>query len=130
MDRVRCFHRFFVGGFTDLDNLADIEIAATHDLPVMICGESGTGKEGVAEHIHHRRAQEIARSKGVIPDLTRFGPINCAAIPEALFESELFGHERGAFTGASAQRVGIIEANDGGTIFLDEVGDIPLSVQI
>lgn len=87
---------------------------------IMILGESGTGKELVAHAIHRNGSD--AGSPLVV--------INCAAVPEALFESELFGHKRGAFTGAVADKRGIFEQADGGTLFLDEVGDIPLSVQV
>lgn len=129
-DRVHCLYDLFAQGFTDLDNLADIEIAATHNLPVMIVGESGTGKEGIAKHIHRRWAQErILFEKGARTVLDQFTAINCAAIPETLLESELFGHERGAFTGAATRRIGKFEELNGGTIFLDEIGDMPLSTQ-
>lgn len=89
-------------------------------LPVLITGESGTGKELVAQAIHQRSTR-----KG-----QAFVAINCGAIPETLLESELFGYERGAFTGAVQQKKGRIEYADGGTLFLDEIGDIPLSLQV
>jgi DNA-binding NtrC family response regulator len=89
------------------------------DVPVLIQGESGTGKELVANAIYNLSSRK---------DKT-FIKINCAAIPENLFESELFGYEKGAFTGASVTRKGKFEFADGGTIFFDEVGDIPVSIQ-
>lgn len=101
-----------------------IDRIAALDLPVLIQGESGTGKELVAQHIHARMA--------VLPGARRDLPlvaINCAAIHEGLLESELFGHEAGAFTGAHKRHHGVFEQADGGVLFLDEIGDMPLSVQ-
>ncbi|UCF18651.1 MAG: sigma-54-dependent Fis family transcriptional regulator, partial [Gemmatimonadota bacterium] len=86
---------------------------------VLLCGETGTGKEVLARAVH----QHSQRAEGP------FVPVNCAAIPETLLESELFGHEKGSFTGAAGRRVGKIERAAGGTLFLDEVGDMSLQVQ-
>lgn len=100
--------------------LRDIERLAKTDITILITGESGTGKELVADAIHGLSAR---RAKP-------FVAINCAAIPEGLLEAELFGHEKGAFTGAIRQTIGKIESANGGTLFLDEVGDIPLATQV
>jgi len=95
-----------------------IERVAASDATVLLLGESGTGKELLAQALH-----DASRRKG------RFVAINCAAIPEALLESELFGFERGAFTGANKTTVGKIETAHGGTLMLDEIGDLPMSLQ-
>jgi DNA-binding NtrC family response regulator len=96
-----------------------IQRVAPTDATVLITGESGTGKELVARAVHE---QSRRRQAAIVP-------VNCAAIPEGLIESELFGHERGAFTGATGRREGLIEAADGGTLFLDEIGELPLAAQ-
>jgi DNA-binding NtrC family response regulator len=96
-----------------------IDLAATSSAPVLIYGESGTGKELVARTIHERSPR---RTRALVT-------INCAAIPETLIESELFGHERGAFTGATERRAGCFELSDGGTLFLDEIAEMDISVQ-
>ncbi len=92
---------------------------AGQDVSVLVQGESGTGKELVARALHSRGPR---RSK-------RFVPLNCGAIPESLIDSELFGHAKGAFTGATSDRPGVFVEADGGTLFLDEIGDMPLAVQ-
>ncbi|WP_414663749.1 PEP-CTERM-box response regulator transcription factor [Horticoccus sp. 23ND18S-11] len=97
-----------------------IRKVATSNAPVLILGESGTGKEMTARAIHQRSDRKDGP----------FVAINCSAIPESLIESELFGHEKGAFTGAHAQRKGRIEMASGGTLFLDEIGEVPLPIQV
>ena len=99
--------------------LRQVETVASTDSTVLLLGETGSGKELIARAIHTRSKRN---------DRT-FVKLNCAAIPTGLLESELFGHERGAFTGAIARKVGRVELADGGTLFLDEVGDIPLELQ-
>jgi two-component system NtrC family response regulator len=100
--------------------LRTIEKIAPTDVAVLLLGESGTGKEVLAQAIH--RLSPRAKKP--------FVAINCAAIPETLLESELFGHEKGAFTGAVKQTIGKIEGANGGTLFLDEIGDVPLAMQV
>ena len=99
--------------------LKQINMVAPVDSAVLIQGETGTGKEVIARTIHDASPRRNHR----------FVALNCAAIPSALLESELFGHERGAFTGAWAQTKGRFQMADGGTLFLDEIGDMPLELQ-
>ena len=109
-----------VGGSSALRQVLQlVEMVAASDATVLLLGETGTGKELIAREIHER-SQRQKQS---------FVTLNCAAIPSSLFESELFGHERGAFTGANIQRAGRLELADRGTLFLDEVGDMPLELQ-
>jgi DNA-binding NtrC family response regulator len=110
-----------VGRSTSLrDALDRIERVAPTEATVLLVGESGTGKELAAQRLHRlsRRADRP------------FVDVNCGAVQETLFESEFFGHERGSFTGAAAQKTGLVEAADGGTLFLDEVSEMPLATQV
>jgi DNA-binding NtrC family response regulator len=102
-----------------MEIFSTIEMLARNDVTVLVCGESGTGKELVARAIHYQ-----GKRRG-----GRFVAINCAAVPDTLLESELFGYERGAFTGATQERMGKFEVANGGTLFLDEVESIPLTMQ-
>jgi DNA-binding NtrC family response regulator len=97
-----------------------IENVSRSDVNILITGESGTGKELIARSIHARSRR---RTKA-------FVPVNCGAFPESLFESELFGYEKGSFTGAMGRKIGLLEYADGGTFFMDEVCELPLSLQI
>jgi len=99
--------------------LEQVRVVAPTDCTVLICGETGTGKELIARAVHNRSA----RNPGP------FVKVNCAAIPDSLLESEMFGHEKGSFTGAVAQRVGRFEMAHHGTLFLDEIGEMPLELQ-
>src|SRR5580700_8501687 len=115
----RIFERI-IGNSAALESVLDqVEQVAPTDSTVLIEGETGTGKELIA-HAIHNASQRVGRA---------FIKLNCAAIPLDLLESELFGHEKGAFTGAIAQKVGRFEMADKGTLFLDEVGDIPSALQ-
>jgi formate hydrogenlyase transcriptional activator len=99
--------------------LNDVNLVAPIDCAVLIGGETGTGKEVIAQAIHNASLRRQSR----------FVALNCAAIPSTLLESELFGHERGAFTGASTQSIGRFQCADRGTLFLDEIGDLPMELQ-
>ena len=105
-------------GWREAIRVAEASAAATST--VLVTGESGTGKEEIAAHLHRRSA----RAAGP------FVAVNCGAIAETLAESELFGHEKGAFTGSTASRTGSVEAADGGTLFLDEIGELPPAIQV
>src|SRR5439155_24730301 len=96
----------------------EIALLAAADLPVLVAGETGTGKELVALALHRQSGRAGA-----------FVPLNCGSIPKELVESELFGHERGAFTGATLKRTGVFQEADGGTLFLDEIGELPPALQ-
>jgi two-component system response regulator HydG len=111
----------FVGrsaSFTEMLEL--IQRGARSEVPILLLGESGTGKELAARAIH----DASPRAKGA------FVPVECSGLGEALFESELFGHARGSFTGAHTRKPGLVQAATGGTLFLDEIGDVPLSLQV
>jgi formate hydrogenlyase transcriptional activator len=117
-----CEHRFeqIIGSSAALKSMLEaVERVAPTDATVLVHGETGTGKELIAEAIH-KSSPRCARP---------FIKLNCAAIPFDLLESELFGYEKGAFTGAFGQKIGRFEMADGGTLFLDEIGDIPLALQ-
>ena len=122
-ERLRDKHRFgnIITNSSLMEEILSLAArAANSKASVLILGESGTGKELIARAIHYASPRE---EKPIIT-------VNCAAISENLLESELFGHEKGAFTGAIQQKAGLVEQADGGTLFLDEVGDIPLTVQV
>jgi DNA-binding NtrC family response regulator len=108
-----------VGGYQIQRIVSQLGAVARSNLSVMILGESGTGKEVFARHLHDASGRRGA-----------FQAVNCAAIPATLIEGELFGHRRGAFSGADRDRPGLVRAADGGTLFLDEIGDMPLEAQV
>lgn len=111
----------FVGRSTSfLRALGLLQRAAPSEVPVLLLGESGTGKE-LAAHALHQMSARRQRP---------FMPVECSGLPEPLFESELFGYEQGAFTGANKSKRGLVDATAGGTLFLDEIGDVPLAVQV
>jgi len=113
--------RLLVGNSKVMERVKDRLIrAAKRDFTILISGESGTGKELAARFVH----EHSARHDGP------FIPVHCGAIPEGLFESELFGHRKGAFTSADTHRTGLIESAQGGTLFLDEIGEMPMSIQV
>ena len=112
---------FMIGQSPALERVKElIDVVATSDLTVLVSGESGSGKELVARAIH----EQSHRAKH------NFVAVDCCTLQENLFESELFGHEKGAFTGASQQKKGLIEGAGGGTLFLDEIGEIPPAIQV
>ena len=115
-----CFGNMVARSNAMMDVFKLAEKAAQYNTTVLICGESGTGKELIARGIHF--AGQRAKKSLV--------PVNCGGIPENLLESELFGYKKGAFTGANTDRKGLFEEADGGTIFLDEIGELPLSLQV
>jgi DNA-binding NtrC family response regulator len=122
-DRLETRTRFeqMVGGSEPMQRVYDlVEMVAENDVTVLLTGESGTGKELVARAIHHKSR----RASGP------FVTLNCGALPENLFESELFGYEKGAFTGATTNKMGRFELADGGTLLLDEVGELSLKSQV
>jgi sigma-54 specific flagellar transcriptional regulator A len=113
--------RSLVGTSSQIQHVREMMAqVANNDVTVLITGESGTGKEVVARNLHHYSDRRDAP----------FVPVNCGAIPAELLESELFGHEKGAFTGAISARAGRFEMAEGGTLFLDEIGDMPLNMQV
>jgi two-component system response regulator PilR (NtrC family) len=120
-DRAATSNRSLIGNAASMENVrATIAKLARSQAPVYVSGESGTGKELVARMIH----EQGPRSE------SPFVPVNCGAIPDELMESELFGHKKGSFTGAVADKLGLFQAADGGTLFLDEVADLPFAMQV
>jgi DNA-binding NtrC family response regulator len=117
----RASHEGLVGRSQPFNRMLELAArVAPTEVPVLLLGESGTGKERLAQIIHEMSGRAASR----------FVPLDCSGITESLFESELFGHEKGSFTGASQRKIGLVETCDGGSLFLDEVGDIPLPIQV
>ncbi len=118
---LQCGHESFIGQSKAIQRiLIQAEQVAATDATVLVLGETGTGKELLAQEIH-----KLSRRRGA-PMVT----VNCAALPSELIESELFGHEKGAFTGAQQRRIGRFELADGSTLFLDEIGELPTGLQV
>ena len=122
MNNQQAKQRFGIfGNSPKLERAIDVALqVAPTDISILVIGESGTGKENIPKIIHqysHRKH-------------SKYIAVNCGAIPDGTIDSELFGHEKGAFTGATANRSGYFEVADGGTIFLDEVGELPLATQV
>jgi DNA-binding NtrC family response regulator/Flp pilus assembly protein TadD len=116
----RCFAHFITRDQVTLDILENAKQAKDHDIAILLEGETGTGKDLLAQIIHHTSNRKN----------NRFVVVSCSAIPEALFESELFGHKKGAFTGAVADKNGFLDEAAGGTLYLDEIGEVPLLIQV
>ena len=121
MDKRQVKNKFgIIGNNLELDRAIEVALqVAPTDISVLINGESGTGKENIPKIIHQNSKRKH----------NPYVAVNCGAIPEGTIDSELFGHEKGAFTGAHDQRKGYFETANGGTIFLDEVAELPLSTQ-
>jgi two-component system, NtrC family, response regulator AtoC len=120
LERQHAFPNFITASPSMLDILNRVSQVKDSPISILIEGETGTGKDFLAKAIHFNSNR---KSK-------RFISVNCAALPETLLESELFGYKRGAFTGADGEKIGLFEEADGGTFFLDEIGDMPLSIQV
>ena len=122
MDKKQVKNKFgIIGNNLELDRAIEVALqVAPTDISVLINGESGTGKENIPKIIHQNSKRKH----------NPYVAVNCGAIPEGTIDSELFGHEKGAFTGAHDQRKGYFETANGGTIFLDEVAELPLSTQV
>ena len=122
MDTKQAKQRFgIIGNDAELIRAIDVALqVAPTDISVFVYGESGTGKESIPKIIHQNSKRKH----------NNYVAVNCGAIPEGTIDSELFGHEKGAFTGAHDSRKGYFEVADGGTIFLDEVGELPLPTQV